>query len=98
MYKARNNISPILMKQVFSDRDIPYNLRNINPFQPINVKTVFNGTETIAFQGPKIWAIIPEEIKNSDSLALFKSKIKRWEPKGCTCRLCKVYIQNLGFI
>ena len=98
MYKTKNNLSPTQMKHVFPDRAIPYNLRNVNPFQAKNVSTVYYGTNTIAFQGPKIWAMVPEDIKLSDTLAQFKAKIKKWEPKGCTCRLCKLYIQNLGFI
>ena len=98
MYKTKNNLSPTLMKQVFPDREIHYSLRNVNPFQSFNVRTVFNGTNTVAFQGPKIWAMVPEDIKKSESLIQFKANIKKWEPKGCTCRLCKLYIQNLGFI
>ena len=78
MYKVRNNPSPTLMKHVFPDREIPYNLRNLDPFQSTNVSTVFNGTETDAFRGPKIWAIVPEDIKKSISLIRFKEKIKNW--------------------
>ena len=98
MYKVKNNLSPTLMKSIFPEREIPYNLRNLNPFQSTKVNTVFNGTETIAFRGPKVWGMVPEDIKNSASLSEFKSKIKNWEPKGCTCRLCKVFIKDLGFI
>ena len=100
MYKVKNILSPTLMKHVFPEREreIPYNLRNLNPFQSTNVSTVFNGTETVAFRGPKIWAIVPEDIKNSGSLTRFKEKIKNWEPNGCTCRLCKLFVHNLGFI
>ena len=98
MYKAKNNLSPTFMKNVFPDRQIPYNLRNANPVETSNVSTVLNGTETVAFRGPQIWAMVPDDIKNSPSLDQFKTKIKKWEPAGCTCRLCKVYIQNVGFI
>ena len=91
MYKVKNNLSPTLMKHVILEREIPYNLRNLNPFQSTNVSTVFNGTETVAFRGPKIWAIVPEDIKKTGSLTRFKEKIKNWEPNGCTCRLCKLW-------
>ena len=98
MYKVKNNLSPTLMKDIFPERAIPYNLRNMNPFQASNVKTVYNGTETLSFRGPKTWAIVPESIRNATSLREFKAKIKLWEPNGCECRLCRKYIQNLGFI
>ena len=86
------------MKDIFPDRKLPYNLRDINTIKSTNVHTVFNGTETIAFRGPKTWGIVPEGIRNSASLTEFKSKIKTWEPKVYTCRLCKVYFNQLGFI
>ena len=76
MYKIKNDLSPTLMKFIFPDRTISYNLRNINPFQSTNVRTVYYGTETISFRDLKIWALVPDEIKNSTSLTLFKRKIK----------------------
>ena len=46
---------------------------------------------------PKTWAIVPTEIKVSSSLQQFKSKIKKWKPVGFMCRICKTYVNNLGF-
>ena len=37
MYKIKNDLSPTLMKFIFPDRAISYNLRNMNPFQATNV-------------------------------------------------------------
>ena len=98
LYKVKNNLSPTLMKDIFPERIISYNLRKMNPFKTLNVNTVYNGTETLSFRGPKTWELVPEDIKNATSLNEFKTKIKYWKPNGCTCRLCKVYVQNLGFI
>ena len=98
MYKVKHNLSPIFMKNIFPDSTNPYNLRNAPEFNTFNIRTVYNGTETISFRGPRTWALVPNEIKNSKSLSQFKNKIKNWKPEGCMCRLCKVYIQDLGFI
>ena len=98
MYKIINNHSPTIMKSIFQLSNNPYELRNKNPFQTTNVHSVYNGTETISFRGPKIWALVPDEIKKSKCLSEFKDKIKKWIPSGCVCRLCKEYIANLGFI
>ena len=65
MCKIRNNMSPDIMKCIFPDTTNPYNLRNKNPFKGSNVHTVYNGTETISFRGPKTCAIVLEEIKTS---------------------------------
>ena len=40
-----------------------------------NPKTVRYGTETISFLSPKIWSLIPQNIKYSGSLPCFEKKI-----------------------
>ena len=98
MYKVKNGDSPIIMQNIF--RQIPnyYNLRNNRIWATHNVHTVYNGTESLSFRGPKTWDILPNSLKEATSLKQFKREIKMWEPKGCLCRLCKVYIKDLGFL
>ena len=55
------------------------------------------GTETIFYLPPKIWSLVPNVIKSSKSLDVFKSKIRQWEP-NCPCRLCKNYLKHVGLI
>ena len=40
---------------------------------------------------------IRDEIKKAKSLFEFKEQIKKWKPVGCTCRLCKSYVQGMGY-
>ena len=98
MYKIVNNLSPDIMKEIFPMSLNPYNLRNKNPFLTHNVHSVYHGTETIAYRGPKTWTLVPEEIKQSQSLSKFIFRIRNWKPEGCSCRICRIYISNLGFI
>ena len=63
-----------------------------------NPKKVSSGLETLRHLGPRIWNIIPLEIRESESLSLFKGKIKKWTPVNCPCRLCKTFIPMLGFL
>ena len=98
MFKIKNNLTPDFMKNVFPQSKVDINLRHKPTFVTSNVKSVYNGTETISFRGPQIWSIIPENIKNAQSLSEFQSRIKEWKPRGCMCRLCKTYIQHIGFI
>ena len=44
-----------------------------------------------------IWPIVPQELKNSQSLHSFKKSTRKVKPK-CPCRLCKTYLQHVGFI
>ena len=55
-------------------------------------------TESISFMmTPKIWSIVPQELKSYQSLNSFKKIIGKWKP-NCLRRLCKMYLQHVGFI
>ena len=62
------------------------------------VKSVYDGTESISYLGPTIWNILPEKLKNVENAEHFKTEIKTWKPDNCPCRLCKVYIESVGFL
>ena len=42
--------------------------------------------------------LIPENKKCSESVDIFKSKIKKWLPEICPCRLCKTSANQVGFV
>ena len=86
------------MNELFPLNKNTYDLRNKRCWETSNVRTVSYGTETLLFRGQKIWQIIPDTIKESNSLNEFKQKVRHWNPIGCTCRLCLNYVNNLGFI
>ena len=98
MFKIKKNLSSPLMKKIFTENTNTYDLREKRCWESTNVRTVHCGTETISYRGPKTWDMVPQSMKNSISLADFKNKIKTWKPKDCTCRLCKTFIPQLGFI
>ena len=95
MYKIKNNLSPLLLQEIFPPYNQTHDLRNKRFCKSSNVRTVLYGTETISYRGPKIWEILPWSIKNSNSIDEFKNKIKLWKPTRCTCRLCKKFIPFL---
>ena len=75
-----------------------YNLHYQSEFSRPLVKSAFNGTETISYLCPRIWDLVPLEIKQKKSLAAFKKVIKTWNPRSCPYRLCKKYVAGIGFI
>ena len=90
MYKTKNSLPPITMKQIFPDRN--YNGPNICTqidFVVPRVNSV-KGKDTLRFLSPKIWNIIP--------ITIFKNKIKNWIPEDCPCRLCKDYVMYRGWV
>ena len=98
MYKIKNHLSPLPMQALFCEKVNTYNLRNKPSWERNNVRTVKYGTETIRNMGPKTWELVPNDIRESTSLPEFKVKIKKWKPEGCTCKLCRSYIHNIGFL
>ena len=52
----------------------------------------------MAHLGPKVWSIVPIEIKETNSLKEFKKKIKSWKVSNCPCKLCRSYIKGVGYI
>ena len=90
---------PPLINNIFKLKaENPYNLRQVSEFSRPMVKSVYHGTESISYLGPKIWDILPEKPKNIDNLEHFKKEIKTWKPDNCPCGLCKVYIESVGFL
>ena len=76
----------------------PYNLRqNSEFFRPL-VKSVYHGTESLFYLGPKVWDILPNIYKDMDSLHKLKKAIKKWKLENCPCRICEKCIANIGFI
>ena len=97
--KVKNELAPMITANVFTT--IPenhYNLRNYNGFRLPFSRTFYHGTECISYLGPKIWNIVPIELKNTQSLNSFKKSIRKWIPNSCPCRLCKSYVDGVGFL
>ena len=98
IFKFLNGISPQIMNEAFQIKSsAPYYLRDKNELYNRNPKTVAYGTESVSFMTPKIWSIVPQELKNSQSLHSFKKRVRKWKP-NCPCRLCKTNLQHVGFI
>ena len=97
--KVKNSLAPEIMTEVFEIKEPHYNLRSeASHFKRENVKSTHYGIQSVRHLGPKIWNIVPQNIRESSSLNEFKSLIKFWKPDTCPCRLCKNYIAQVGFI
>ena len=86
------------MTEVFKVKETIYGFRTGNSLKTTVPRTTNYGIESISYLASNIWSQIPVEIKNCNTLVKFKNMIKKWTPTSCPCRLCKVYIANVGFI
>ena len=99
LYKFKKGLSVNIMNDIFTDRNYcGPELRTQADFSIPLVKTVYKGDDWLRHLGPLIWKIVPQELKEAHTLEIFKCGIKKWIPKNCPCRLCKEYIQGLGYL
>ena len=98
VYKFLNGLSPDIMNEVFSLQRFAYNLRSYNVFQCDIPRSNRYGLNSISYRANQLWSLLPELIKSSPSLSLFKSRIKSWRCTNCPCTLCRTFIQNLGYL
>ena len=98
LYEVKSNLSNQIMHEIFEKRqNVDYNLRFQTDFVLRVVNTIYFGLHSSRYFSLKIWDVIPEKIKNSLSLDEFKMKIRQWAPSGCHFKLCRSYIQHVGY-
>ena len=95
MYKVKNNLGHEILNDLFRLNPNPRAGRDF--FRP-NVNTVFMGEGSIRYFGPIVWnTMLPVNYKSITTLDKFRDEIKLWIPENCPCRVCKEYVQGLGF-
>ena len=97
VFKIKNSLAPPIMDSALTKRENVYNVRNFQEFKTERKRTINYGIESFSYRAPQIWATLPGDLRYIEDLEQFKRKIKGWTFHNCPCRLCKVYIQNLGF-
>ena len=99
LFKVFKGLSPVIFAEAFPVRQqSQYNMRNYSYFAMPRAKTVNHGLESLSYIGSKLWDSIQSHMKEIDSINEFKHVIKTWKPDSCSCRLCKVYLQNIGYL
>ena len=87
IFKALNNLSSSLMSDLFKIKDTKYDFRKGDILEYNKPHTVTNGIQSISHLAPKIWDIVPQEIKLNKTINVFKKQIKTWIPDKCPCKL-----------
>ena len=83
------------MKQIFVMKHIPYYpCKNVLAAKP---KNLGYDIESARFLGFRIWYAFPSSIKELRTLNNYKETIKNYD-FGSNCRLCKLYLENFGFL
>ena len=96
MFKIKNNMAPILISALFNFQNCK---RTKSSFQRPKINSVHYGVNSLRNFGPIVWDnMIPKAFHSINNLEMFKKEIKNWKPDNCTCRLCREYVHNIGFV
>ena len=79
LYKTKENLAARIMHEIFEQRDIQYKLRSQIDFQLGSVKTVNCALRALRYLGPKIWNIVPFEIKKLRDSCIIQDENQIWE-------------------
>ena len=80
MFEISKNLAPPQVHEIFKLKDQPqYNLRYSSLVSRQLVKSVYKGTESLSFLGPKIWDILPDTYKDLPDLNSFYSSFNEIE-------------------
>ena len=97
MFKVKNAMSPKIINELFTIRNFD-GTRASSCFTVNSRNTVSNGDMSLRTFGPIIWNdMLPSSLKSIKIISKFKKEIKLWTP-DCKCRLCKNYVQGVGFV
>ena len=61
IFKTKSELNLKIMEEIFTFKDVDYNLRNNTSLKIGNLKTVYHGTESLTNLGAKIWNLRPNE-------------------------------------
>lgn len=75
----------------------------MNFFEKLNTHIIYRmiiyseniQSDKLSFMGPKIWSLISSNLKNSETLEIFKLKIRYWKPDNCPLGFGKPTLKTL---
>ena len=97
MFKVKNGLSPSFVTDMF--QVLSGKTRTGDRYIRPNVNTVKKGENSLRYFGPIVWnEMLPNDLKVHTSLDEFKINLKKWIPTNCPCKICKLYVKDIGFI
>ena len=76
IFKLKYDLASPIMDSMLNRRTVCDNFRNLQEFQMERKRIVLYSLETINYRAPKLWTLLPEEFKQSNSINPFKSDVR----------------------
>ena len=79
IYKVLHGYSPAILNKIFVPSHCKYDFCKNNSLERRSLNTIRYETESLSFLGPKIWDMVPDYIKSSETMSAFKHIIKKMD-------------------
>ena len=89
VFKSLHQINPAFMWELFERKEVNYNLRNKDLLRIPKFQTITYGANSISYRGSYLWNSLPDVVKSCERVLSFKRKLREWNGRICTCRVCK---------
>ena len=89
VFKSLHQINPAFMWELFERKEVNYNLRNKDLLRIPKFQTITYGANSISYRGSYLWNSMPDVVKSCERVLSFKRKLREWNGRTCTCRVCK---------
>ena len=76
MFKVKIGCALDIIQEIFEIDNRNYYFRHDVLIKRCNIQSVYYGTETASFIGPKIWDTLPNSCKDTNSLKTFNVNLK----------------------
>ena len=111
MYKVSKNLSPLFIRELFTEKEVTYNTRS-NVFIDVDDNDKTHCTKKMNFKIPKantthfgletirrissiIWSFVLRDMKNAKSLNIFKTQVNCFTFDKCPCKVYKQHVQGI---
>ena len=79
IFKVKNSLAPEIMTDVFEIKEPHYNLRSeASHFKTEEVKSTYYGIQSVQYLGPKMWNIVPQNVREFHSLNVLEKNYKNY--------------------
>ena len=89
IYKTINHLNPPYMWDLFTKKVVEYDFRIKILCELPPARSQRFGTNSLIFKGSLLWNSLSDDTKTSQSLAIFKQKIRSWDGAHCPCNICR---------
>ncbi len=93
IFKCINNQSPQYLSDLFNLQDKSlHNTKKVKALVQTHYNSVNNGIKTFACYATHLWNNLPNNLKSTTDLEVFKANINTWLGPSCKCSFCKFTI------